>query len=226
MYPKWIHKPVYPEKIDYKSGCQNTDPYVFGENFKYFICKQVKNEKETQLSKLDSGDIILFGSAKKELNSKGKSMTKENSFFQLDTVFVISHFIDYDTSDIHALQEENVPREYREIVFKTAFPNPDEKSLKLRLYFGANFEKSHNGMYSFSPAIKYEHQEKGFERLKIKDFIINSKYSLTNNINSSPKIISLNQNEIKDVWKRIKELTKEAGLLEGVKFEITNKDEE
>lgn len=49
--------------------CQNTDPYVFGDCFKYFSCKQVRHKNNarkedevnaTKLANLDPGSIILL----------------------------------------------------------------------------------------------------------------------------------------------------------------------
>jgi hypothetical protein len=69
--PNAIHKPFF---CMLNKNDQNTDPYIFGENFYYAICKK------NQLKNIHSGDIILFGS---EFGSKG------NVKFHLDTLFVV-----------------------------------------------------------------------------------------------------------------------------------------
>lgn len=83
--PKYLHSPYLP--IDDSgniivSGTQNTDPCVFGEYFKYFVCQQIRNNgRLTQMAYLDQGDLILLGSGK-------------NGKFLIDTVFVVDIIID------------------------------------------------------------------------------------------------------------------------------------
>ncbi len=66
--PNGIHVPFHSIL---NRGCQNTDSYVYGDNFKYATCSQ-----SGKLTKLDSDSLILFGT------------TKDNGF-ELDTVFVV-----------------------------------------------------------------------------------------------------------------------------------------
>jgi hypothetical protein len=68
--PNGIHEPFHSTLI---RGFENTDPYVYGEYFKYATCKQ-----SGQLCDLDSFSLILFGSTYPSLNA-----------FYLDTVFVV-----------------------------------------------------------------------------------------------------------------------------------------
>lgn len=64
--PRWLHDP----RLDLKAiesqpcaGWQNTDPLVFGDMFRYAICRQFRaNGQRTKLSYLSEGDIVLFGS--------------------------------------------------------------------------------------------------------------------------------------------------------------------
>lgn len=69
--PSAIHKPFF---CNQKANDQNTDPYIFGENLYYAICKKA------QLKDIGNGDLILFGS---EFGPKG------NVQFHLDTLFVV-----------------------------------------------------------------------------------------------------------------------------------------
>ncbi|MDY0083329.1 MAG: hypothetical protein RBR74_09125 [Ignavibacteriaceae bacterium] len=207
--PLWLHKPLLPLELPlsngYQKSYQNTDPFVFGKSFKYLVCKQFKPKtlKTTQLAKLDKGSVILFGS------TAGKN--RGTSFFQLDTVFVISKYIDYDISDPEALM--NVDDLYRKIVFKMAFPFHNNKPLTLRLYKGATFENKYNGMYSFVPARVWNNNASGFPRVKLHDI----EY-LTNNLNSAPKITELPDNEIKKFWEKIVKISRKQGCVEGVGF--------
>lgn len=69
--PTGYHVPVHSTLIH---GHQNTDPYVYGEGFKYAICRQ-----DGIMQQLNQHDLILFGS-----NTK-------NGFY-LDCVFVVNNF--------------------------------------------------------------------------------------------------------------------------------------
>jgi hypothetical protein len=66
--PNGIHEPFHSIAI---RGFQNTDPYVFGDFFKYAICSQ-----NGIMCNLSDGSLILFG-------------TTTKIGFLLDTVFVI-----------------------------------------------------------------------------------------------------------------------------------------
>ena len=61
-------------------GCLNTDPYVFGDAFKYCCCQQQRQSRPTLMHDLPEGSIILFGSQKTVNGVVG---------FYLDTVFVV-----------------------------------------------------------------------------------------------------------------------------------------
>jgi hypothetical protein len=66
--PNGIHEPFHSIL---NRGCQNTDPYVYGDCFKYTTCSQTGI-----LLKLSSNSLILFG-------------TTKDIGFELDTVFVV-----------------------------------------------------------------------------------------------------------------------------------------
>jgi len=70
ILPNGLHKLFHSTKI---RGLQNTDPYIYGDNFKYCVCKQTG-----RLTKLMLNDLILFGTVVPSLNK-----------FYIDTVFII-----------------------------------------------------------------------------------------------------------------------------------------
>lgn len=85
--------PYYEHVVKVVPACQhdhahkgfNTDPYVFGDAFKYCCCQQVSHYgNPTRLHDLPQESIILFGSYKK-INGAGG--------FYLDTVFVVDEKI-------------------------------------------------------------------------------------------------------------------------------------
>jgi hypothetical protein len=157
----------------------------------------------TKLASLDKGSIVLFGS---------KGHQGSNSFFQIDTVFVVGDYLEYDTQYADALVDGRVPETYREIVYKMAFPEPTEVSLKLRLYFGATYESPLNGMYSFVPAKPYKLGEEGFPRICIKD-----KPYITNNLSQGYKTTEVQSlDESYAVWAEVQELSRGSGCVEAV----------
>ena len=89
--PNGIHEPFHSLAI---RGFQNTDPYVFGDFFKYAICSQ-----KGVMCSLTNGSLILFG-------------TTTNAGFLLDTVFVVK---DYETaSAVFKSKASNYTNVYRE----------------------------------------------------------------------------------------------------------------
>jgi hypothetical protein len=64
---------------------QNTDPWIFGETFRYGFCRQVA-ARTSFLRNLVHGDLLLFGSFMM-LNEKAEATSHYNFF--VDTVFVV-----------------------------------------------------------------------------------------------------------------------------------------
>jgi hypothetical protein len=211
-YPRWLHEPVLPAKLPQSGGqqgnYQNTDPFVFGGRFIYFVCKQYikKTDRTTSLAKLDKGSLILFGS------THGNS--KPEAYFQLDTVFVVGDFIDYDVSDPEALSGIPGLETYRQIVYKMAFPSPAPKPIHLRLYYGATPESPISGMYSYSPAKIWDDDQHGFPRAPLRN-----RPFMTNNLNASPRSTKVSNELVIDNWKSIRKTTRDAGLVEGYGFQ-------
>ena len=222
LYPRWLHKPILPSKIpsptSHGASCgacqggsyQNTDPFVFGSCFKYFVCQQYRPStmRPTKLARLDKGSIVIFGS---------KGHQGSTSFFQIDTVFVVADYLEYNTRDADALIDERVPASYREIVYKMAFPEPTQQSLKLRLYFGATIENPIHGMYSFVPAKPYSGERIGFSRVRI-----HGKSYITNNLSQGFKTTEVNSvAEGNRIWNELRQLSREAGCVEAITISCT-----
>ncbi len=93
--PFAVHKPFFCYQ---NMNGQNTDPYIFGNNFYYAICKKAN------LKNICNGDLILFGS---EFGPKG------NVKFYLDTLFVVekdqASILDDSLYD-HIYQESTLKR--------------------------------------------------------------------------------------------------------------------
>ncbi len=207
--PQWLHKPILkseiPESDGFQMSYQNSDPFVFGKEFRYFVCKQIKKNKTTKMAKIEPGSLILFGST--------KGQTKDNAYFMVDTVFVVSSFIEYNPDQPDALSD--IDETYKNIVYKMAFPKQPSPQIKgqLRLYIGATYDNPFKGMYSFSPAKLYNNDISGFPRIKLKDL----EY-ITNNLNSAVKISDTSIDNIKTFWEKIRELSRKEGCVEGISF--------
>lgn len=254
LHPKWLHRPCLPvpsppaAAAAAPSGCkpakqpkgtcggcaggpsaspQNTDPFVFGPCFKYFVCKQYQKQKHgpshliphpTGLSRLEDGSVILFGST----HGKGRA-----AFFQLDTVFVVGRSIPYNPA-----KPENLPSnplvdpDFLKASFHTALPVTDcevPADLKLRLYLGATIENPVNGMYSFSPAKVLKGTPKGFSRVQLRenDLQLPGRPNLlTNNLNSAPKKTEITPDEARALWEVVLFKCWDQGCVPGVRFHL------
>jgi hypothetical protein len=213
--PNYFNFPFLDPSVPEKT--HTTDPYVFGNNFKYFICRQSKNHHI--LKNLEPGSIILFGSC---INFK----------FCLDTLFVVSkNWFNYNTSNI----ETHFPKNKRGRFYHTCMDpifgsaqyntNVDEedncrinKGETFVCYDGVNFEEkeNYNGMYSFVPSKIYNNENPNtsiFVQPVINlDKIIN--HEQTMGIKSEDE----SDQEIKEFWNKIIEQIKNNNLLQGVYF--------
>lgn len=82
--PTQLHRLVRPGKPPPRA--QNTDPWVFGSQMRYAICRQ---ESQPTLRALGDGDVIFFGSVR-----KGEAGLD----FMLDTAFVVAERFPYAMS--------------------------------------------------------------------------------------------------------------------------------
>jgi hypothetical protein len=206
--PKNIFSPFYTPEI----GRVNTDPFVFGNEFYYMICKQAHYPS---LREIPIGSIILFGSNKKKK-------------FVLDTLFVVKDYEEYDIQDIYSLSKkyndiffnvslkpltENLKyaekKEIKESSCGMCIPikgddvddyKPTKELKKYKIYKAVMFDEKEqfNGMYSFAPCIAGERGKGGFGRPEIE----------------LPNVISNEQNQgikisktdsIKMYWENIKD---------------------
>lgn len=127
--PCGIHKPFHSLLID---GRQNTDPYVFGDYFKYVTCSQ-----SGKLCNLMKNSLILFGT------------TKEIGF-ELDTVFVVKTH--ESSQSIFTNNAENYSKIFREETLEKLGniylgPNPSKKK---NLYHGQTWWDNKD-YFSFVP---------------------------------------------------------------------------
>ena len=111
--PNGIHKPFHSTLI---RGFENTDPYIYGDCFKYATCSQ-----SGVLTNLIPGSLILFG-------------TTKDIGFELDTVFVIKNF--ETAQSVFSNKGKNYSRVYHEETLEqldNTYLGPNPSKVK-RLY--------------------------------------------------------------------------------------------
>lgn len=236
-YPKFIYKPYFDlsasltklikkrdPKKNYYANRQNTDPYIFGSDFHYFVCRQTTKKGYTALTNLQPGDVILFGSNYKTEQWDSIKTTPNETWFVLDTVFVVSDKepIIYRPDNFTNKIKGKVSDDYYQISFISAFSgdldnqNNSNYNEGFKLYFGASYKNPYNGMFSFVPTLpKNEITEKGFRRPKIS--ICNV---ISNGQNTNFKVTSTNSQKTKDYWERTVEQVLSQKLHLGVEFEM------
>jgi hypothetical protein len=192
--PNGIHKPFHSIP---QNGTQNTDPYIYGEYFKYATCKQTG-----ALYKLSEDSLILFGSTYPSL---GK--------FYIDTVFVVKSF--ESAVDVCSNSAKNYTKTYKEQTLEqlnTEYlgPNP---STKKKLYHGKTWFENSN-YFSFVPC-KLNLELTGFERLylNLNDPVLNLSRNATGK--SFLRNCSLSSEA---VWNLITKEALSQGFVLGIKF--------
>jgi hypothetical protein len=230
-FPKYLYEPYFDlsapltQKIENTIiSRQNTDPFIFGDNFHYFLCRQSTIKGYTKLTNLQPGDVILFGSHRREWINKAKKQKK--MWFVLDTVFVVSDNpapIIYAPNNFVNRIRPNISVAYYNISFVSEYSSnlhtqvavPLQNGLKL--YFGATFSNPINNMFSFVPSLPFQSNIiKGFKRPTIK--IPNV---ISDGLNTNFKPSAKNNPDLtKYYWEEtVKQVLKQELFL-GIKFRI------
>lgn len=195
IFPNGLHKLFHSTVI---KGIQNTDPYIYGDNFKYCVCKQ-----KGRLTNLILDDLILFGTVVPSLNE-----------FYIDTVFVIK---DHNSSaNVQATGGVNYSQVYKEETLEQL-----NEYLKMPTY--ANNSKVYHSKtwwddkeyFSFVPC-KLTYDKVGFERLYIE--LSNRTFQLSSNP-TGKSFLSNCLISSQDLWKEIVKISIEQGFVLGVKFD-------
>lgn len=157
----------YSKTEDGMGEKQNTDPYVFGNQFMYSCCKQ---QGRNSLKKLSRGDIIVF------FGQKGKKAAGNYRCY-IDTVFVVGGVMargKYKDLIPELMKSNKVSTQF---VYKTILPivygnqaNLGKSAEDNVLYYGATIDEPVDGMFSFFPC-KISGNDQGFKRFEHKPFI-------------------------------------------------------
>ena len=213
--PKYLYQPYY-SILDNKQFLQNTDPFVFGDNFYYVCCRQATKRGWTKLRFLERGSVILFGSS---LNNQ----------FVLDTVFVVDSYVDIESLEQISQHVSETDREtYVDVTLKHILDNTSDSCIKknesnctasqnFRLYTGAKFDNPVNGMFSFFPCLLYKQNlNRGFIRpaIQLSD--------ISPNLTQNFKKLDTNQ-DYKQLWQQVKRQVEQAGLKIGIHSKLPPK---
>ena len=199
-----MHKPFLDDSY---SGLRknNTDPFVFGDNFWYTNFKQRLGSFTTRL---DNFSIILFG-------------TERKNGFYLDTVFVVGKSFSPPFSD-RFLKSCSVQLLKTNFLFKNMAMNEDQ--FYLRYYRGLSFNES-SDIFSFSPC-KIFSNENFHDRPVLKPYY---KFHLQKPGTRTVCVrlmrdkmynSSLPLDEIKQYWKSIAKECFSQGFALGVSFDL------
>lgn len=212
--PKFINKPFLDLSESIRT--HTTDPYVFGENFKYFICRQRKNH--LVLKHLEKFSMILFGSC---INEK----------FCLDTLFVVSEKrVNYSSNNLKdVFPVKNRGQFYFSCIdpiFRKGQYNPkvsDEDNCKVIdneefvCYDSVSYEdsKSKGSIYSYVPS-------KLFDKINIKDSLFRQPEIDLDFLNPKQtmgiKSKYCTLKEINQYWDEIARQVEDKKLYKGIKF--------
>lgn len=204
-----VHIPFLND-ADNQDSFQNTDPYIFGSNFKYACCSQTGIMK-----KLDKGSLILFG-------------TTTNEGFMLDTVFVVKEH--EEAESICENKAKNFSETYRKATIhrmKDHYVSCKKRNSKNRIYSGLSWSENKD-IFSFVPCKLVNRKEKLYQHSKKLCLPPNSE-RLSFNV-SKQKVghpyNHFNGMDSVEVWKEIVNFALEQEYYLGVYFEeptINNK---
>jgi hypothetical protein len=181
---------------------QNTDPFVFGDNFFYTGCKQWRGHGSrrgpTQLRDLARGSLVLFGS-------------KLNGRFVLDTAFVVSGSALHTMSDWQESVGGSVPAVYRETTLVPWYGWKEHGPF--RLHKAASIDEPLDGMFSFFPTLPADSGDgRGFARPTIElPGIVNPNLMMHSKLTRDPA-----PSEVRRLWEQVAEQVLDQGLCLGV----------
>lgn len=210
--PRFLYEPYYavPARVP-RPGLQNTDPFVFGDQFHYTGCLQHNRLGATQLRYLGRGSIILFGSC------------RERSDFIIDTVFVVDRWIDHDRAN-HRTPEVRgaVSSAYGEVTLDPWYAGDVPADRSHRLYFGATPESPVDDMFSFFPCVPARLAEAGFARP-----IVRIDGRITPHLLQGKKMTPLSSGiEARGLWAEVAQQVEQQGLRLGVHAELPGRSDE
>lgn len=194
--PRFLHRPVW-EFPETNGARQNTDPWVFGDSFKFSNCKQLTPRRNrSSLQSLTPGSLILFGS----------TIGVE---FVLDTALVVKGCSRFSPGDPPDCDEA-----FRICTVESLLTSAGRVDDPLTLYHGATYEAPINAMYSFVPCRPARAREARFARPSISLPFINPRSTQTPSGVKTPR----SEADVREAWNCVRKQVLDAGCLLGVWF--------
>lgn len=206
--PRRLIAPLFPKDMPEPSGnkgCGNTDPFIFGEHFKYSNCLQNRSGHPNRLQDLSAGSLILFG-----------GICRDD--FWLDTVFVVKDWLKYKGCDCQNQEMQDfLGADYPFFHAATLKPIAASRDMQERhytLYRGQNWQENPN-YFSFVPC---DVNERAFAKVRLTSEMIPNlskcaqMYTVLGGYeepNSMPQ----------EVWNKIADEVFAQGLSLGVRFD-------
>lgn len=184
--PRALQRPSWSRPGTDDGWRQNTDPFVFGDQFLYSNCRQYQNVK---LRCLAAGSLVLFGS-------------KVDGRFVLDTVLVVATREDYRPSD-----GIDGPAFLEPLIVGPLATSEVDASRAYRLYTGATPTAPVHGSYSFVPCLPVPEEGHGFPRpaLDLGEL-------LNHNLAMQVRTTYMPPEDVHQVWQRVVNQVLDAGL--------------
>lgn len=216
--PQYLYRPFYTPPATYYQDppLQNTDPFVFGDQFQYTGCQQNTRRGPTSLRYLDRGSVILFGSCREDR-------------FRLDTALVVRDWIDHHRGNFRQALQGRISPTYAAVTISPWY-REDFAHLQgtagrgggcatgesFRLYFGATIDEPVDGMFSFFPCLPYQSQTRGFEHPTIR-----IPEAITDNHRQWKRLTSCRSTaDARRLWCQVVDQVTAAGLLLGVRADL------
>lgn len=203
--PRFLHEPYWSPPAG-EGFRQNTDPWVFGERFRYSNCKQLTPQKRpSALQDLTEGSVIFFGSGK----------PKERRFV-LDTVFVVGRIL--GTFSPREPEAAQVDERFRiGTIESLATCPPGVANASFTLYEGATRRHSVSGMYSFAPCLPADQNVQRFARPDVElPGIINPASTQTPSGAKDPRSIE----EVTQAWSSVVDQVLNQDLLLATRMDL------
>ena len=207
--PRFLFAPAPTAFHPHDPPLMNTDPFVYGEQFFYSICKQNNKRGPTAMQRLARGSVILFGSG------------QHRSQFVMDTVFVVADYVDWNLTNYRENLRGVVPPEYFHSTLEPIAYEMQVRDLSpsqtFRLYIGATVEKPYEGMFSFFPGLPAETgAEQGFARPVLRRAgIITDNLTQGQRLNPQPDVAA-----VKALWNDVARQVLNQGLQLGVQADL------
>jgi len=208
--PRFLHRPVW-ERPSTGGVRLNTDPWVFGDCFRYSNCRQLTpNRNRSALQQLTPGSLILFGST-------------IGCEFVIDTVFVVNR----DKPCLFSPGEPPETDEAFRVCTVDSLLTTGNRNDPFTLYRGATYQAPFNGSgyrrYSFVPCRRADAGNMRFSRPSIE---LGSYVNPANTRAARGARTPRSEAEVQEQWEKIRKRLLEAGYLLGVWFSTPELDED